>query len=231
MPFFELGSLVVALTFGILAVLALVCVLLPLARIGWRAPQKTGVLLYFGGLGVGFMAVEIGLMLRAQAWLGSPVLAAAVVLTALLVASGAGSLWSEHIAAETRNPRYAVAAIIAGIAVVASLLSVVDGVARTWPAWLQLAVLAGIVAPLGVALGMAFPLGLRQLEAIRPAHVPWAWAINGCASVVTPAGAMLLAISGGFGALFIAAATAYGVALAGAMLNVETATRSGSAPR
>ncbi len=75
-----------------------------------------------------------------------------------------------------------------------------------------------VVVPLGVAMGLAFPLGLRQLESTAAAHVPWAWGINGCVSVATPAAATLLAMSVGFNALFLAAALAYAVALLGTAL-------------
>jgi hypothetical protein len=55
---------------------------------------------------------------------------------------------------------------------------------------------------------------MRHLEFTVPEQIPWAWAINGCISVITPAAAMLLAMSAGFSSLFIAAAIAYGLALA-----------------
>lgn len=221
MPFFELGSLVVALTFVVLASLAVVGIVLPLLRLGWRAPGKAGVLLYFGGLGAGFMLVEIGMMLRAQAWLGSPVLAAAVVITGLLLASGAGSLWSERLSAGPRMTRRAVAVVAGGTLLAAWLLAALGPAARAWPVAVQYGVLLGVVATLGYTMGMAFPLGLRWLEAKTPEHVPWAWAVNGCVSVATPAGAMLLAMSAGFNALFVAAAAAYGVALLGAWLRMS----------
>lgn len=219
MPFFELGSLVVALTFVILAILAVVGVALPLARLGWHGPGKAGVLLYFGGLGAGFLCVEIGLMLRAQAWLGSPVLAAAVVVTVLLLTSGLGSLWSERLPANRTMARRIVAVIASAVLIASLLLDVVGPAARAWPAPAQTGFVLAVVAPLGIAMGMAFPLGLRRLEATAPAHVAWAWAVNGCVSVATPAGAMLLAMSAGFGALFAAGAAAYALAFAGAWLS------------
>jgi hypothetical protein len=218
MPSFEMGSLVVALTFVILALLALVGVVLPLARLGWHGRGKAGVLLYFGGLGAGFMAVEIGLMLRAQAWLGSPVLAVAVVLTVLLLASGLGSAWSDRLPANGPTARR-ITAIIAGAVLLASLLfDVIGPAARAWPALGQTGFVLAIVAPIGLALGVAFPVGLRRIAATEPNHVAWAWAVNGCVSVATPAGAMLLAMGAGFGALFAAGAAAYGLAFVGACL-------------
>ncbi len=224
MPFFELGSFVVALTFATLVALAIVGIALPLVRRGWRAPGKPGVLLYFGGLGAGFMLVEIGLMLRAHAWLGSPVLAAAVVLTVLLLASGAGSLWSERIRVYPTTPSRVVA-IVAGVVLAgAALLASFDQAAPAWPPAIRHALLLAVVTLIGLALGTAFPLGLRRLEATAPAHLPWAWAINGCVSVATPAGAMLLAMHAGLTALFIAAAAAYALALLGAWLAPASTT-------
>ena len=229
-PFFELGSWIVALTFLLLAVLAAVGIALPLVRLGWQAPGKIRVLLYFGGLGAGYMLAEIGLILRAQALLGSPVLAAAVVLTSLLIASGLGSLWCDRLRPTTKNQRASVAIIAGCLVLTSALLAVLTPLARTWSTAGGVALLLSIVMCLGAALGTAFPLGLRWIEATAPAHVPWAWAVNGCVSVATPAGAMLLAMQSGFGALFIAGAAAYSVALLATLVTVVSATQSPSAP-
>lgn len=226
MPFFELGSFIVALTFVILAALGIVGIALPLLRHGWRAPGKAAVLLYFGGLGAGFMLVEIGLILRAHAWLGAPVSAAAVVITVLLLASGAGSLWSERWPAAPASPRRAATAIALVTLTGGLALAALSRFAPAWPAPAAYTALVAVVACIGVPLGTAFPIGLRQLEAAAPAHVPWAWAINGCVSVATPAGAMLLAMQAGFSALFLAAAAAYTLAFLGTLLSGASTTRS-----
>lgn len=216
MPFFEIGSAVVALTFVLLAVLAVVCIVLPVARRGWGAPRRPGVLLYFGGLGAGYMAVEIGAMLEAHAWLGSPVVGVAMVITALLLASGAGSFVSERWPAVVATTRRVMVAIIVGIGVAGLVLAAGAAEARTWPAAVRGLMLLLLVALPGFGMGMAFPLGLRRLAVLRPAQVPWAWAVNGCVSVATPAGATLLAMTLGFGAVFAAAAVAYAIAAAAA---------------
>jgi hypothetical protein len=230
-PFFELGSWVVALTFAVLLVLGSVGIALPLLRLGWRAPGKARVLLYFGGLGAGYMFAEIGLMLRAHALLGSPVLAAAIVITSLLIASGLGSLWSDRLEATTHAQRTAVAAIAAGLILVSALLALLTPAARTWPTAAGIVLLLALVACIGLVMGTAFPLGLRWIESTTPAHVPWAWAVNGCLSVATPAGAMLLAMQSGFGALFAAGAAAYGLALLGTLFGRRGSGSSMSAER
>jgi hypothetical protein len=218
-PFFELGTLMVALTFVQLLGLATICILLPL----WRLrpphtapkPQRTrlGTVLYFSGLGAGFMLIEIALMIRFHGWLGSPLLAAGAVLTALLVFAGMGSWISERFDALPTARMRVTAVCMVMIAVTGWATARLAPTVASWPLLLQLSAAAGLVAPLGVVLGMAFPLGLRELQARAPNQVPWAWGINGCVSVATPAGAMLLGLEAGVSAMFAAAALAYGLAL------------------
>jgi hypothetical protein len=126
--------------------------------------------------------------------------------------------------------RATVATIAGSLVGVSLLFALLTPLARTWPLSGGIALLLAMVTCLGLALGAAFPLGLRWLEATAPAHVPWAWAVNGCISVATPAGAMLLAMQSGFGALFAAGAAAYGVALLGTFFSAGSSMQSGSTP-
>ena len=54
-------------------------------------------------------------------------------------------------------------------------------------------------------MGMPFPLGLARLGEGRPGLIPWAWAINGCASVLGAVIAALFAIEFGFTAVIVMA--------------------------
>lgn len=58
-------------------------------------------------------------------------------------------------------------------------------------------------------MGMPFPIGLGMLSNRLPAWIPWAWGINGCASVVSAILATLLAIHLGFVFVVVAAILAY----------------------
>ena len=60
-------------------------------------------------------------------------------------------------------------------------------------------------------MGLPFPLALRELD--EPL-VPWAWGINGCASVVSAALATLLAVDFGFSAVLWIALALYVAAYA-----------------
>ena len=109
-----------------------------------------------------------------------------------------------------------------------------------WPALLRLAALVLSLAPLAFMMGIPFPLGLAWIERAaeaapgpqaaasfdcapdgrsaqddaRPvaAATPWAWAVNGCASVVASVAAAILALSYGFTAVLLIGALAYALA-------------------
>lgn len=210
-PFVELGYLVVALSAPFLAVLALALIVAPLSRVGWSGGSRWRTAGFCAGLGFGFMFVEIGLIARLNLFLGGSLPAVATTLTSLLVFAGAGSLLSQRFAPTTK------ALLLIALAIAAStlLLGGVTGVAplgADLPVLARACIAALIIAPGAFVMGMAFPTLLRFLESAQPSHVPWAWAVNGCASVVAPSVAVILAVNAGLPALFAAAAIAYTVA-------------------
>jgi hypothetical protein len=68
------------------------------------------------------------------------------------------------------------------------------------------------IAPLAFAMGLPFPLGLARLARTAPAFVPWAWGLNGCASVIAAIAALLLAIEVGLTTTLLLALALYVVA-------------------
>jgi predicted membrane-bound spermidine synthase len=155
------------------------------------------------------MMLEIVFIQCLILFLGHPLTAAATVLCTLLFSSGLGSLYSEKI-----RPRSSVLRFIAGLTI---LLILVYGVFLVRSGQLisfigpelRILAVAIAIAPLGFIMGMLFPLGLRSLHKRAPAHIPWAWGINGCLSVIGPPLATLVAVQYGFQAVFILAASAY----------------------
>ena len=61
-------------------------------------------------------------------------------------------------------------------------------------------------------MGLPFPLALSQLSREAPGLVPWAWGINGCASVIAAVLGTLLAMEFGFTAVVVFALGLYVVA-------------------
>ena len=80
------------------------------------------------------------------------------------------------------------------------------------PDALRIVICAGLVAPLAFFMGMPFPMGLARVDASAAQLIPWAWGINGCASVTAAVLATLLAIHVGFTAVVVMALVLYAVA-------------------
>ena len=82
-----------------------------------------------------------------------------------------------------------------------------------------------LISPLATLMGMPFPLALKSLVDRAEHLVPWAWGINGCASVISAMVATLFAIHFGFTQLILLAVLlyfiAYGVLAVGKLENVE----------
>jgi hypothetical protein len=130
------------------------------------------------------------------------------VLTILLF-SGLGS-------AVVRSPRVHARAVFAMLVILCCAVAVVSPYINQailgWSAlWRTLVAVAGL-APLAFLMGMPFPLGLAWLERGSPPLVPWAWAVNGCASVLASVLAAILALSLGFTATLLIGAGSYAVA-------------------
>ena len=210
-PFIELGTLITAATFVQIFLAAILLIILPLFRSGWAGRGKMWTLLYFSGLGIGFLFFEMVLIQRFVLYLGHPIYAVAAVLAAILIFSGLGSSASQWLQV-TPAVMTAVAGLVAiFIAIYAVVLTPLLQSTIALPL-----IFKGLLALLIVGLpaflmGMPFPLGLRHLTQRRREHVPWAWAVNGCLSVVSTALAALLAVEIGFVAVMLVAAGAYGL--------------------
>jgi hypothetical protein len=66
-----------------------------------------------------------------------------------------------------------------------------------------------LIAPLAFCMGMPFPIGLNRVADSAPDFIPWAWGLNGFASVMSASLATLLAIEFGFTAVVFLALGLY----------------------
>ena len=215
------GYLVLVATLVQAVVLAFVLVLLPLRILvreaGTASPSRIRTGAYFLALGLAFLLIEIAMLSRLTLLLGHPWIAANVGLAAMLLCAGLGSLhaqrWLSASGADdavlARRIAWSVRAIVLGLAWQFVVLVAGFSLAASWPlAWRALVAFIGI-APLAFAMGMPFPLGLARLSRSAPAFVPWAWGLNGCASVVAAILALLLAIAFGLRATLVIALALY----------------------
>jgi len=203
--------LVQAVLFGAVAlVLPMVVRRTKAAPAGRRAVATFG---YFFLVGVAFMLLEVALMQRFTLFLGHPIYALALVLAVLLLSAGAGSTLASNPRVQ-RHPQGVFVSIVGLTLLYAAILPWVQQVALGWAEGVRAVAAAGLIAPLGIALGIPFPLALARSIGTQGEGAGWAWAANGCGSVVGPILAVMLAIDLGFTAVLVIAAVTYGTAAA-----------------
>ena len=214
--FVDAGYLVVVLVLLQAVVASVVLILLPLAwlRRGEEtraAPGRVRVAIYFLLIGFAFLFVEIALIHRFSLFLGHPLAAIAVTLAGFLVSAGLGSGISKRVAARWPQAAVilAVSAIVSLGAVYAMVLPPLFGSLMGLSLSAKIAVALGLLAPLGFVMGLPFPLGLGRVSDCAPDLVPWAWGINGSASVVAAVTASLLAMHVGFTTVLVLALGLY----------------------
>jgi spermidine synthase len=210
----NLGTVVLFTLVGISTVLVALFLLGPLLLVRARVedqPGRAGALLYFACLGIGFIVIELAMVQKCVLFLGHPAYALTVVLFSVLVFSSLGSALSARIPPE-RLPSIllrllpTVAALV--VAYVLFLSPAFYGLVYLGAAW-RVALTVSFLAPLGLLLGVPMPAGLRLLAAGAPGLVPWAWGVNGAASVLGSSSAVALAMLWGFDRTLLAGAGLY----------------------
>ena len=215
----EWGYLILIATLVQAAVAGALLILLPLSRIKRSWPRDTGSRMggYFFLLGLAFLFVEIAFIQKFILFLSHPLYSVAVVLSAFLIFAGFGSICSKQITERVkqyeRSPVAIVVACIVAITLIyllllpalfQQLIGLADGI--------KVSLSFLLIAPLAFCMGMPFPIGLNRLADSAPDFIPWAWGINGFASVISASMATLLAIEFGFTVVLLLALGLYAAA-------------------
>lgn len=216
-PFGGAGYLVLLLLLALALGAAGVIVLLPVLfrrkrtagslPLPGRPPSFLSTLAYFGSLGLGYLLVEIPLIQQFILFLGHPTYALTVVLFALLFFSGLGSALSSRLPL-----RPTLALLVLLLVLYPLLLPPLFALALGWPFWGRVFLSVLILSPAGLLMGVPFPAGLRRLERYAHQRIPWAWGINGAASVVAAVLAALLSLTFGFRWVLFSGAFCYALA-------------------
>jgi hypothetical protein len=209
--FFEEGYLLPVL-FGQVLVISVILIVLPLFAGRRPVPPDAGrgtlpALSYFAAIGLAFLFVEIVIIQKMVLVLEHPAYAAGTVIASVLAGSGAGSYASQRVE-WLRRPRMLL--IVGGICAFYSValsgldpfLVVISMPARIFAVFL-------FFLPLGFFLGIPLPLGMVLLQKSTPELVPWAWAVNGCFSVLSPILTVMLALAVGYSLVILTGAGLY----------------------
>jgi hypothetical protein len=194
---------------GILAGLAFVLVLLPLAARGKlpRGPHLGRNTLFFSCLGFGFMFVEIPLLQRLAVYLGHPSYSTTVVLGSLLVGAGFGAWLAGRIAESQRRLVGFLVPLVVGAIVFLLVWLAEQTTSQSFAVRVTISVTLLTLA--GAMMGMPFPLGMAKFD---DRDRSWYWAINGATSVLASVLALVIALLAGFAVVLGCAVASYLVA-------------------
>ena len=195
-PFGGSGYFVLLAMLGLMVLLATPLVILPWVttlrgQAKRRLPRWFWV--YFSALGAGFMLVEIPLITRLSLFLEYPVLSFGVVLFALLLASGVGSMLSRRLSLSA-----SLIMLCGFLFLNIFFLPAIINQGMVLPLWLRVLITVFWLMPVGFLMGIPFASGLRALQTQTPGLIPWAWAINGATSGLSGVLAALALLDLGF---------------------------------
>ena len=180
--------------------------------------RRRNIIIYYLAIGLAFLFIELAFIQKFTLILSQPLYAIAVTLCAFLIFSGLGSLYVEQrLRTETENIipillRRAVTLIGLITVIYIVVLPLISNTIMALPEMARIISAFILVAPLAFVMGMPFPLGLATLQQTSPQLIPWAWGINGCASVLSAILAVLLAIEIGFNGVMLCAVVLYVIA-------------------
>jgi hypothetical protein len=160
------------------------------------------------------MFLEMALLPKYTLLLSHPVYSAAVVLSTLLVFAGCGSLSVRRF--QSMGPWFLwIAAVAVSLWVVFHAIAGdrLFHMAMGWSFGARIAFSVLLLSWVSFFLGWPFPSGLRVMARKFPSLVPWAWGINGCASVIGAVLGKCLAVSIGFRMLMFSASILYFLAV------------------
>ena len=165
---------------------------------------------FFFAIGIAFILIEICLMQNFVLFLGVPVYAISVVLFSLLSSSGIGALVSGAIKTpSSRHIGIVMSVILLLILIMNYCLPYGIQYFLGSSFWVRVFASMAFIFPLGFIMGMPFPIGMRLLDSAEKRLVPWAWGINGYATVIGTVSAIALARGIGFKMVLLTAAVIY----------------------
>lgn len=208
-PLFEAGYILTLITFIQIFLLSVVLIIIPLFNIGWKCKGRLFTFLYFAGIGLGYMFIEIILIQKFIHYFGIPIYSAAVVISSMLISSGFGSLTSLKLITSIRRLIISITFVIILILIYSQFLSGLLEETIDLNFSIKILMTFGIITPLSFVMGFFFPTGVNILSTQKNQSIAWAWGINGFFSVIAAALSTIIAVEFGFKVVFLCAAFFY----------------------
>ena len=199
------GEIVISVIFVEALIVAICLLIIPLVLIT-RKREKPNIsqIVYFWGLGTGFMFVELYFIKSFILLVGDPVISFIMVVAGILIFTSLGGLWVHNKSGQ--DIRSAMAALIGMLILTVVSYELLAAHILKVSATLRYFMAILFLLPVGFLMGLPFPLGMRHILN-SPVQRAYAWSVNGCASVLSSVVAAQLAVS--FGIPLIAAGAVF----------------------
>lgn len=149
--------------------------------------------LYFASIGLGFMLVEVSQMQWFGTFLGHPTYGITVVLFTLLLSSGLGSFISSALS--LRSSKISLCFMLIVLLACGIVGTPICEIYRDSGIFVRITVSVALLAPMGIVMGLAFPLGMKVVQRRFSDAANLLWGINGSMSVCGGVIAVLLSIT------------------------------------
>jgi hypothetical protein len=205
------GEIVVAVVFIEALAVTVFLLFMPLffARRNEKKPSISQVL-YFFGVGAGFMFIELFFIKKFILLFGDPIISFSVVVAGVLIFSSFGGVWAQK---KDKGILRMVLLCLVGSLLLAffALNFLIEYLLRLPNIW-QYSGAVLVLLPIGFLMGLPFPLGMRDILN-SPTQRAYAWSVNGCASVLTSILSAQLALAFGISFILGCAIAAYFVVI------------------
>jgi spermidine synthase len=186
-------------------ILSIFCIVIPLTIKHKEQERKSiknkwSLLTYFSCLTLGFMVIEITLMQRFILFLGHPTFSLSVILFSILIFGGVGSYISGNLTIWNVKDRLVMALILLILALIiySQILTPLLLYLISYSTIIKIIISIILLSPIGLLLGMPFPMGISIFLDKAKEMIPWYWSVNGAFSVVSSVLAMVSALIMGF---------------------------------
>jgi hypothetical protein len=205
------GEIVVAVVFIEAVAVTGFLLFLPLffVRRNDKKPSISQVL-YFFGVGAGFMFIELFFIKKYILLFGDPIISFTVVVAGVLIFSSFGGAWAQKKEIDILKMALfcLVGVLLLAFFTLNLLIEQLLGLPDIW----QYSGAVLVLLPIGFLMGLPFPLGMRDMLK-SPTQRAYAWSVNGCASVLTSIISAQLALVFGISLILGCAIAAYFVVI------------------
>ncbi len=167
---------------------------------------------FFGLTGFGFMLIEISLLQKLIIYLGHPIYSLSVALFTILLSCGIGSALTDKYASIIKRSTFLLIPMVQLICLL--LFNVMTkhfiGIGNIF----RIISCIIFLLPIGIAMGVMIPSGIKLLEPKYKNYIPVLWGINGTMSVLGSVIAAMLCMNLGANMTFLSGIVAYCCAIA-----------------